>query len=54
MEFTNFLSKQEKIDSKVFLDFLRLLSPFAPFTAEYLYQKSIEVGRENIQSIFFL
>jgi len=52
MEFTNFLSKQEKIDSTVFLDFLRLLSPFAPFTAEYLYSEFLRKYSEKAKKIF--
>ncbi len=55
MEFTNFLTKQKQIDIDVFFQFLRLLSPFASFTAEYLYQNLKEKYSDTIptqESIF--
>jgi leucyl-tRNA synthetase len=48
MELTNFFVKQEKIDLNVFIDFLRLLSPFAPFTAEYLYSESLKKFSDKV------
>jgi leucyl-tRNA synthetase len=37
MELTNALQKEEKIDKKVYADFLKILSPFAPHIAEELW-----------------
>ncbi len=39
MEFTNYLSKEEKVSQKVWENFLKLLAPFAPFISEELWSK---------------
>ena len=57
MEFTNYLSKQKEIDLEIFIDFIRLLSPFASFTAEYLYNEFIKKNfklNDTKESIFEL
>jgi len=39
MEFTNFLTKEEKISKSVWEIFLKLLAPFAPFISEELWSQ---------------
>lgn len=40
MEFTNFLSKEEQIDSDVWNKFLLTMAPFAPFMTEELWERA--------------
>ncbi len=42
MEFTNYMKKQEFVPKNIFLDFLKLLAPFAPFISEYFWNNLSE------------
>jgi leucyl-tRNA synthetase len=39
MEFTNFLTKEEKVDKTIWDRFLLVISPFAPFVSEELWER---------------
>ncbi|MBD3270723.1 leucine--tRNA ligase [Candidatus Peregrinibacteria bacterium] len=44
MEFSNFLSREEKIDLEVWKLYLLVMAPFAPYITEELWHRSGEIG----------